>query len=93
MLQGCASNPLVSKYAVIAPDGIAAIHGQPVWVKAAPTPDFIVSTNAEQATMTVGMLLVEKGTEAVKNRRRDALRAVRTGANAAGRFNVVSTMA
>jgi len=56
LLQGCASKPPISKYAVIAPDGIVAIHGQAVRVKAAPTPDFIISTNADQATMTVGML-------------------------------------
>src|SRR4051794_24962897 len=56
LLQGCVNNHPVSKYAVVAPEVMAAIHGKVVRVKAAATPDFVISTNADQATMTIGML-------------------------------------
>lgn len=56
LIQGCATNPPVSKYMAIVPAGVDAIRGKPVRVKAAPTPEFVQFTNGDQATMTIGIL-------------------------------------
>jgi hypothetical protein len=56
LIQGCSTNPPVSKYIAIAPTGVDAIRGKSVRVKATPTPEFVQFTNGDQATMTVGIL-------------------------------------
>lgn len=56
-LAACATpNVPKSQYKAIAPDAMTAIDNGHYVLKAAPTPDFVQVTGADQATMTVGVL-------------------------------------